>query len=69
MSQVIWLEWDQSRQRSLSKRQQKLDVSQLICPDSNCRRDSRLEMYLEKALRTNPASAARSPLLCSNSSC
>lgn len=39
MPQLIWLEWDQGRQRSLSKRQRKLDVSQLTCPDSNHRRD------------------------------
>lgn len=69
ISQLIQLEWDQGRQRSLSKRQWELDVSQLVCPGCNFRRDSHLEIYLEKALRTSLASAAGSPLLCSNSSC
>lgn len=51
MLQLIWLEWDQEWQRPSSKRQWELDASQLVCPDSNFRRDSHLEMYLEKALR------------------
>lgn len=52
---LIWLQWDQSKQRSLSKKQRELDVSQFICPYSNFRRDSHLEIYLEKSLRTSPA--------------